>query len=87
MAAALSPIQEQILGCIESNGECSPSEISRHTLIDGNRLGAPLRGLESRGLIGRTYSTHVAHRDGGHAYVLTGEGLAVYQEIFGDPDG
>jgi DNA-binding MarR family transcriptional regulator len=80
----MTPLMEQILGCIEANGECSPAELNRHLLIDSNRLGAPLLALERRGLIGRNYTTHMAARDGGHSYVLTAEGLAVYAEIFGD---
>jgi DNA-binding MarR family transcriptional regulator len=84
MTAPLSTLQAHILGVLHNAGECSPAELTRHLRVDGNRLGAPLRGLEMRGLVGRTYSTHMAVRDGGHAYVITAEGAAAVHRLFND---
>lgn len=74
MAERLSNVQAHILGTLDSNGACDARELSRHLLLDGNRLAGSLRGLEWRGLVGRTYTGH--NFGSGHAYVLTAEGRA-----------
>jgi DNA-binding MarR family transcriptional regulator len=72
VAGPLSPLQQHVLGVLKDAGTCDAHELGRHLLVDGVRLGAPLLGLERRGLIGRTYTGH--HFGSGHAYVITEDG-------------
>lgn len=84
MTVKLTPLQEQVLGYVESEGPVSVADVATSLLISEPAARSRLDTLERRGLLSVQHVGH--HRGRGKAYVTTEQGSAAVDVAFGGDD-
>lgn len=80
----LTPLQEQVLGYVDSEGPVTVADVAGSMLVRDSSARSALDSLERRGLLAVQHTGH--HRGRGRAYVTTDKGSALAAQVFGGDD-